>query len=139
MGMLLNRLVKRDSTQPAYSSDHANLPTSLFINDLTKYRDCSSPALSNISLKLTACTIKGCWISGFHCNSRNMLLHSASFTELADISYFCCTDIQTYQSLLESPRDRLALAARLQSLGFCSRRGIKASAQDNEALDDEFV
>lgn len=47
-----------------------------------------------------------------------MLRPSASLTELADISYFCCTDIQAYQSLLESSRDCLALAARPQLIGY---------------------
>lgn len=48
MCMLLNRLVKRDSTRAAYSSDHANYLLLLFIKILSKTNDCNSSSLSNI-------------------------------------------------------------------------------------------
>lgn len=77
MCMLLNRLVKRDSTRPTYSSDHANLLTLLFIKDLTKGRNYNSSGLSNISLKLGLYSIKNCLTSIFRYNPRSMLRHSA--------------------------------------------------------------
>lgn len=51
MGMFLNRLVKRDSTRPAYSSDHANPFILLFINHLCLMLYASHLTLSKFSLK----------------------------------------------------------------------------------------
>lgn len=58
--MLLNRLVKRDSTQPAYSSDHATLPYLLFINNLDSQLNANHLNLSNVSLKQMKLTDKCC-------------------------------------------------------------------------------
>ena len=71
--MLLNRLVKRDSTRATYSSDHTNYLILLFIKTLAKINDCNSSNLSNISLKKLIFSNKHNQVSVFNCKLSNAL------------------------------------------------------------------
>lgn len=80
MCMLLNRLVKRDSTRTAYSSDHTNYLILLLIIILAKTNDCNSSNLSNISLKKIIFSDKHNQVSRSNCKLSNVLRRLVKIT-----------------------------------------------------------